>query len=62
MTPKEKAKELVNKFTVVGLQQREESIECALICVDEIMAFCLMRGDFDYRHYCSLVKQEIEKL
>lgn len=37
MTPKEKAKELVDKFTLVGLQQRNEGIQCALICVDEIL-------------------------
>jgi len=37
MTPQEKAKELVDKFTVVGLQQRNEGIQCALIAVDEIL-------------------------
>lgn len=37
MTPKEKAKELVDKFTVVGLQQRNEGYQCALIAVDEIL-------------------------
>jgi hypothetical protein len=37
MTPKEKAKELVDKFTVVGLQQRNEGIQCAVIAVDEII-------------------------
>jgi hypothetical protein len=37
MTPKEKAKELVDKFTVIGLQQRNEGIQCALIAVDEIV-------------------------
>lgn len=37
MTPKEKAKELVDKFTLVGLQQRNEGIQCALICVDEMI-------------------------
>jgi len=37
MTPKDKAKELVDKFTVVGLQQRNEGIQCAIIAVDEIM-------------------------
>jgi hypothetical protein len=36
MTPKEEAKELVDKFTVVGLQQRDEGIECALICVEKM--------------------------
>jgi hypothetical protein len=37
MTPKEKANELVDKFTLVGLQQRNEGIQCALICVDEMI-------------------------
>ena len=68
MTPKEKAKELVDKFTVVGLQQRNEGYQCALIAVDELIkwmpgkeyhfdetsAFCV--------EYWELVKQEIEKL
>jgi len=69
MTPKDKAKELVDKFTVVGLQQRNEGIQCALICVDEIL------GNFGYltdgkQHYCAYeaieyyqeVKEEIQKL
>ena len=37
MMPKDKAIELVNKFSTVGLQQREEGIACALIAVDEII-------------------------
>lgn len=37
MTPQEKAKELVDKFSVVGLQQRNEGIACALIAVEEIL-------------------------
>jgi hypothetical protein len=37
MSPKEKAEELVDKFTLVGLQQRNEGIQCALICVDEMI-------------------------
>jgi hypothetical protein len=36
-SPKDKAIELVNKFSTVGLQQREEGIACALIAVDEII-------------------------
>jgi hypothetical protein len=58
MTPKEKAKELVDKFTVVGLQQRNEGIACALIAVDEILDECLMLK----QNYWEEVKQEIEKL
>ncbi len=38
MTPKDKAKELVDKFTLVGLQQRNEGIQCAVIAVDEIIS------------------------
>ena len=37
MTPKEKAIELVDKFSIVGLQQRNEGISCALIFVNEIL-------------------------
>jgi hypothetical protein len=37
MTPEDKAKDLVDKFTVVGLQQRNEGIQCAIIAVDEIV-------------------------
>jgi hypothetical protein len=37
MTPKDKAIELVDKFSIVGLQQRNEGIQCALIAVDEIL-------------------------
>jgi hypothetical protein len=37
MMPKDKAIELVNKFSTVGLQQREEGIACATIAVNEII-------------------------
>ena len=40
MTPKEKAEELHKKFAKVGLQQREEGIECALICAKECLDQC----------------------
>ena len=63
MTPHEKAKELVDKFTVVGLQQRNEGIECALIAVDEILETVVI---YDYisqdYQFWIWVKQEIEKL
>jgi len=58
MTPKDKAKELIDKFTVVGLQQRNEGIQCALIAVDEILDECLMLK----QNYWESVKQEIENL
>ena len=70
-TPQEKAKELVDKFSVVGLQQRNEGIECALIAVDEILKIIPQneymedRGEFNENReliYWKEVKQEIEKL
>ncbi len=63
MTPKEKAKELIDKFTVVGLQQRAEGYQCALIAVDEMInelegTNSTKEGGF----FWEQVKQEIEKL
>lgn len=58
MTPKDKAKELVDKFTVVGLQQRNEGIACALIAVDEVLNVI---DNFEMI-YWEQVKQEIENL
>ena len=62
MTPKEKAKELVDKFTVVGLQQRNEGIQCALIAVEVILIINSVDKDEDLSNYWEEVKQEIEKL
>jgi hypothetical protein len=62
MTPKDKAKELVDKFTVVGLQQRNEGIQCAIIMVDELLSnstFLLSNGEL---YFWNQVKEEIEKL
>ena len=69
MTPKEKAIELVNKFDGVGLQQRNEAIACALICVDEIVKE-IQCNSFDFQAnvpmsvytYWENVKEEINKL
>lgn len=67
MTPQEKAKELVDKFTVVGLQQRNEGVQCALICAEELF-LCSINC---YKHNATWasqvrfwqdVKKEIEKL
>ena len=67
MTPKEKAKELVDKFNrVEGHNYDCEYIEtdmafdCALICVDEVLKTVPFTGDF--RNYWNEVKQEINKL
>ena len=61
MTPKEKAKELVDLFTVIGLQQRNEGIQCALICVDEILDE-YWSHDCNRRDWWKQVKEEINKL
>jgi hypothetical protein len=56
-SPKEKAIELVNKFSTVGLQQREEGIACALIAVDEILEnFGTLTEGKD--HYCAYLTTE----
>jgi len=62
MTPKEKAKELVDKFDGVGLQMRNEGIQCALICVDEILDINSVDKDYNLSDYWNEVKKEIEKL
>jgi hypothetical protein len=57
MTPQEKANELVEKFSLVGLQQRNEGLACALICVDEIIE------NYDTTlAFWQEVKKEIENL
>lgn len=78
MTPKEKAKELVDKYTEViyPIINIEKAKQCALIAVDEIWNYvavieqhetadCAFGGSFDgdeYFKYCQQVKQEIEAL
>jgi hypothetical protein len=65
MTPKDKAIELVDMFSVVGLQQRNEGIQCALIAVDEIMkavGWEEMEFGVDRDNYWEEVKEEIQKL
>lgn len=64
MTPQQKAKELVDKFSVVGLQQRNEGIACALIAIDFAKEFITgdLNESFDKALYLFEVKEEIEKL
>jgi hypothetical protein len=63
MTPKEKAKELVNKFKDDLFKQRhvtiytEDAILIALIAVDEIISIVGR-----YSNYWQEVKQEINQL
>ena len=63
MTPKEKAKELVDKFFEYSDSADEFrfAVKCALIAVDEILTNVKFLAEYDYKFY-SEVKQEIEKL
>ena len=67
MTPKEKAKELIDKYQFVYIQNYTSMFEvkqCALIAVDEIFE-ALDEHHWQNRNvteYYKEVKQEIEKL
>ena len=65
MTPKEKAKELINRYLKVlagGMYDvRGEAKKCALICVDKILYGSRLFYIEDYGYWIE-VKQEIEKL
>ena len=67
MTPKEKAKELVERFdeTLTYLESKAKAKQCALICVDwHLKEFIDTYGDdlIDNIAYWEEVKQEINKL
>jgi hypothetical protein len=59
MTPQEKAKELIRQFYSVGAI---ECKQCALICVDEIIAELDSERVFERIYFWNEVKQEIQKL
>ncbi len=72
MTPKEKSKELVEKYAyhlwIDGICDYEQAKQCALIAVDEIISHSrntAMVYDLSFDEstsYWQEVKQEIEKL
>ena len=65
MTPKEKAKELTDKYYNVGDQEFDYSKEFALIAIDLALEFCNgkdMNEEFDKVLYLLEVKNEIENL
>jgi hypothetical protein len=68
MTPQEKAKQLVERYTNMAFNFNSYSYDkrCALIAVDEILDVdcCDMSEAYFYNHieYWQEVKQEIEKL
>jgi hypothetical protein len=61
-TPKEEAKELLDKFWQHDIVQGKETAkQCALICVDKILAVAFFSTDEIYNHYLE-VKIEINNL
>ena len=70
MTPKEKARELVEKYdlTLTYLESKSKAKRCALIAVDEITEVLendenvYLLGDSSYIDFWNEVKQEIENL
>ena len=78
MTPKEKAKELVDKYYIFNHIGNRHAIKCAIIAVDEILLSRKDDSQFDdtlwaggsdmytmhpmYLNYWQEVKTEIEKL
>ena len=65
MTPKEKAKELIDKFMPhsSGDSNNNETKECALIAIDEIMKVVSFYNDTQAEYYYwEEVQEEIEKL
>ncbi len=62
MTPQQKAKQLIDKFTVVGLQQRNEGIQCALIAVDEVISVIDPETQIKTWLYWKAVKHHIHFL
>ena len=69
MTPKEKAKELVEKYAyhlwIGSVCDYDKAKECALIAVDEILNLIVGIYDYDYNSlnpYWQGVKEEIKKL
>jgi hypothetical protein len=65
MTPKEKAKKLVDKYLDIDSKYEYLSYsmakQCALIAVDEILSLC-WNGNMVAMEYWQKVKQEIEEI
>jgi hypothetical protein len=71
MTPQEKAKELVSKFTFLSYPESNEKFynpkQCALIAVDEVLKYqpydvYTIEQCNNVNNYWQEVRQEIEKL
>jgi hypothetical protein len=64
MTPKEKARELVDKMYHYQWREKQRAKECALIAIDELINQCWSYREIDLGlalEYWQEVKQEIEK-
>jgi hypothetical protein len=61
MTPQEKAKELVDQFANKAGLCYDDAVDCAYICVEQILPLVPDRPDMPY-NYWRVVKEEIEKL
>jgi siderophore synthetase component len=64
MTPKEKALDLIDKYSNTVLMDDYETKRCVLITVNEIIDSLTIKNysDVDNYEYWKEVKQEIEKL
>ena len=75
LTPKQKAKELVNKYiphiagadrynSTLGIYDKHISKQCALIAVDEIISIKLLwfQKDTEYLDFWKEVKEELLKM
>lgn len=65
LNPKEKAQQLYNKYYQIlceSSSRKHDTLECALIMVDEILNINSVDKDYFLSNYWEEVKQEIEKL
>jgi hypothetical protein len=62
MTPKEKAKELIDKMYHYQWREKQRAKECALIAVDLLITEMYAYDSSYCDNYYFEVKQEIEKL
>jgi len=64
MTPKEKARKLVDRYYSVDIPLQQAK-QCALICIEELLYFADTQSDGNQKRWVrwfNVVKQEIEKL
>ena len=64
MAPKEKARELIQKFTLELSPDyyQQEAKQCALICINEVIDFTSKQGVREPIMYLNMVKREVSLL